>query len=108
MQAAARSLRLRLDTMEVQSPADLKRTVARIARMRTDGIQVSSGQVLTTARQQIVDFAAKHRIPVIYDDTIFIEAGGLMFYGSPYVELLRYGAGILKKALKGIKSADIP
>jgi putative ABC transport system substrate-binding protein len=57
---------------------------------------------------RIVNFAAKHRLPAIYDDREFVEDGGLMSYGSDLADLYRRAAIYVDKILKGAKPADLP
>jgi len=59
-------------------------------------------------RRQIVDFAAKRRMPAMYSDRVFVEVGGLMSYGSNAADLFRRAATYVDKILKGTKPADLP
>ena len=58
--------------------------------------------------QRIVDFAAKIRLPAMYPDSEFVEAGGLMSYGPNFADLYRRAAMYVDKILKGAKPADLP
>jgi putative ABC transport system substrate-binding protein len=59
-------------------------------------------------RAQIVELAAKNRIPAIYPFLEFTRVGGLMAYGPSIPELFRRAAGYVEKILKGAKPADLP
>jgi putative ABC transport system substrate-binding protein len=59
-------------------------------------------------RQRIVDLAAKHRLPTIYDTKEYAEVGGLISYGANVRELTRQAATQVDKILKGAKPADLP
>jgi putative ABC transport system substrate-binding protein len=79
-----------------------------LSASRAQGMLVQLSPVLLGVRHRIVDYAAKRRIPTIYGDALFVETGGLMFYGTPYVDLVRSAATVVAKVLKGTKPSDIP
>jgi putative ABC transport system substrate-binding protein len=59
-------------------------------------------------RKRIVKLAGKHRLPAIYYQKEFVDEGGLMSYGTDYVDLYRRAASYVDKILKGDKPADLP
>jgi putative tryptophan/tyrosine transport system substrate-binding protein len=66
------------------------------------------GSVLVLQRAQLADLAAKNRLPAIYPQTDYTEAGGLMYYGTNTPDLFRRAATYVDKILKGAKPADLP
>jgi putative tryptophan/tyrosine transport system substrate-binding protein len=60
------------------------------------------------ARRQLVEFMAEHRLPAIYFDRAFAEAGGLMSYGPNWLALFHRAAAYADRILKGTKPADLP
>jgi ABC-type uncharacterized transport system substrate-binding protein len=108
METAARALGVRLQIIEINTSKNLKDAFAKITRARTDAIMVSASPLFLTERQRIVDFAAKRRLPTTYPDAIFVEDGGLMFYGVPIADWKRHAAAVVAKILKGANPADIP
>jgi len=59
-------------------------------------------------RRQIVDLAARNRLPTIYESREFAEAGGLLSYGQDLTDLFRRAATYVDKILKGAKPSDLP
>jgi putative ABC transport system substrate-binding protein len=108
METAARALGVRLETIEINTPKDLKGVFTEITRRRTEAIVVSVSPLFFTERQRIVDFVAKRRLPATYGDAVFVEDGGLMFYGAPLAERKRQAAALVAKILRGTNPADIP
>ena len=67
-----------------------------------------SGTVFLTHRTQVLEFAAKRRLPVMYGSREYVEDGGLMSYGASYDDLFRRAATYVDKILKGAKPGDLP
>lgn len=108
MEAAARTLSKQLETFEANTPQDLDSVFAKIVRRRIEAIVVPGGPLLFANRARIIDFAAKHRLPAIYGDSLWVEEGGLMFYGASIADQLRRAAALVAKVLNGVRPADIP
>ncbi len=64
--------------------------------------------VFNTYRTQIADLAVGNRLPAIYNAVEWVEAGGLMSYGTSFPDLFRRAAVYMDKILKGAKPADLP
>jgi ABC-type uncharacterized transport system substrate-binding protein len=76
--------------------------------MQVGAIMTTSATRFFAARKLIVELAAKYRMPAIYPERQFVEAGGLMSYGADAIDLYRRAAGYVDKILKGAKPADFP
>ncbi|MGH7929911.1 MAG: ABC transporter substrate binding protein, partial [Candidatus Binatia bacterium] len=63
---------------------------------------------LRTYLKRVTDFTEKNRIPTMYDDSGYVERGGLMSYGASVADLSRRAAIYVDKILKGAKPADLP
>lgn len=59
-------------------------------------------------RARILDFAKRNKIPAMFEDSSYVEAGGLMSYGPDYEEVFKTAAVLVSKILKGAKPADLP
>jgi ABC-type uncharacterized transport system substrate-binding protein len=106
-QKAAAALRVKLVIVQLQG-TDYDRAFATMVAERADALFVLMSPALTRDRQQIIDRAAKHRLPAIYEWREHVEVGGLMSYGGSIVELSRRAAVYVDKILKGAKPADLP
>ncbi len=108
MEAAARAMGIRLEIFEVNAPKDLEDAFAAITRRRADAIVLPQTPLFVTERRRIMDFAATRRLPATYGDAIFVEEGGLMFYGASFAGGMRHAAALVAKILKGVSPGDIP
>src|SRR5262249_35412784 len=66
------------------------------------------GPLATVQRNIIVELAARHRLPAVYFDRLFVDSGGLTSYGTNFVDQYRRAAGYVDRILKGEKPADMP
>ncbi len=78
------------------------------AEGRADGVIVLGSLILNSHRSQIVELAAKSRLPATYSRPEYIEAGGLMTYGVNINDLFRRAAIYVDKILKGAKPGKLP
>jgi putative tryptophan/tyrosine transport system substrate-binding protein len=108
LQAAARALRLTLQSVEVQAPGEFEMAFAGMMQQRPDALIVSADPVHRLRQAWIVDFAGKRRLPVLYQLKEYVEAGGLMSYGTSVTDNYRRGATYVDKILKGAKPGDLP
>jgi len=108
LEAAARSLGVELQVLEVRRPEDFQRAFGAARKGRAGALNVLASPFLYGHRQTIIDLAAKNRLPAIYQWREMAEAGGLMSYGPTLSELLRLCAAVLDKILKGAKPGDLP
>ena len=109
MEMAARSLRLRIQTLEVGSSSALDGVFKTLIKERADAFIVFPGQpTLFVNRKQIVALAAKNRLPAMYPLADYVDAGGLISYGVNNRDMFRRAATYVDKILKGAKPADIP
>jgi len=108
MEAAAKALGLKLQSLEVRGLDDFESAFARAKKEGAQALITTPTGVINTQQRQVLDFAAKNRLPAMYPTSEFVEAGGLMSYGPNYTDLFRRAADFVDKILKGTKPADIP
>ena len=106
-QKAATTLGVKLVLVRVQG-TDYERAFGTMVAERADALFVLMSPTLTRDRQQIIDRAAKYRLPAIYQWREQVEVGGLMSYGASIVDLSRRAATYVDMMLKGAKPADLP
>ena len=108
MEAAAKALGLKLLSLEVRSLDDFEGAFARAKKERAQALITTTGGRINTQQRQVLDFAAKNRLPAIYHYSEFVEAGGLMSYGPDNTDIWPRAADFVDKILKGAKPADLP
>jgi putative ABC transport system substrate-binding protein len=108
MEAAAAVMKIDLKEMEVKGPKDFDPLISTIKRQRQDGFIPLRDPQTVRQLKLIVELAAKNRLPAIYDDRVFVEAGGLMSYGTDLAHLDRRLAVYVDKILKVANPADLP
>ena len=105
---AARTVGINRDSFVVGSPDDFP-TVFRGMREKGDqALLLFNTPFMTANRRQILDLAATHRIAAMYEQKVWVEAGGLMSYGPNMSAVARRSAVYVDKILKGAKAADLP
>ena len=105
---AAVALGVQLQYLDVLATKDIETAFRAASKGRADAVVVLTSAVFTSHRTQVVDFAAKSRLPAIYPQSDYMDAGGLMFYGESITYLFRRAASYVDKILKGAKPADLP
>ena len=108
VQAAAQAIGLQIRVHKVGSSRDIDAAFAGFESERPDALFVSSGTLFNGRRVQLTQWAAHHRIPASYSDRAYVEAGGLMSYGSNTTDAFRQSGVYVGRILKGAKPADLP
>ncbi len=108
LHAAARALNVTLlPIVLVKGPEDFEPFFAE-AKRQGAGVVVPSDGVIERHRRHVVDLAAKHHVPVIYTRREYADAGGLMTYGTSFVDLFRRAPAYVDRILKGARPAELP
>jgi len=108
MRATAQQMGVQLVVQEVNEAGDLPGAFTATQRERTQALDVRASPFSTENAKRIVELAAQHRRPVMYDARGFVEAGGLVSYGPSLPEIFRRSAFDVDRILKGAKPADLP
>jgi ABC-type uncharacterized transport system substrate-binding protein len=104
----AQALRLTFLPVDVRRPSDFDRAFAVLIRERVDALTAIESPLNGEHRGSIVSFATGNRLPTVFGDRAFVDAGGLMSYGTSFADLLRRLPIYMDKILRGAKPADLP
>jgi putative ABC transport system substrate-binding protein len=101
-------LGLELQILEVRRREDVAEAIRAASNTGAEALNIFSSPLLASLHQEIIGFAARHRLPAIYQWREHVDAGGLMSYGPGLAAMFRQAAGIVVKILKGAKPANLP
>jgi putative ABC transport system substrate-binding protein len=107
-QAAARVIGVELQSLEVRGSDDFEGAFRAATTGGAGALVVLQSALINTHRTQIVELAAKNRLPTMFEEKTHVESGGLMSYGPSFIDLQRRAATYVDKILKGAKPADLP
>jgi putative tryptophan/tyrosine transport system substrate-binding protein len=105
---AAGALAVKLQYLDVLDPKDIETAFRAASKGRAEAVLMLTSSILNSQRAQLADLAVKNRLPAIYAQPEYVEAGGLMTYGVNLTDLYRRAATYVDKILKGTKPADLP
>ena len=108
-EAASRSLKIRLQSLQVKGPnPDLESPLRNAAKLASTALVTVNNALARRYSKRIADLAIKNRIPSMYEGANYIEAGGLMSYSAAETEAYGRAAIYVAKILKGARPADLP
>jgi putative ABC transport system substrate-binding protein len=105
---AAEQSHLLLDAVGPRNLDELEASFAELLNHRPDALLVTTEPFTRQHLARILDFANQNKIPAMFEDRSYVEAGGLMSYGPDYREVFRTAAVFVDKILRGAKPADLP
>ena len=108
LQAAAGSLRWRLEVYPAATERDFEPAFAAMARLGADALYVNTDPLFQDRREQIVALASRYAVPAVYERREFPAAGGLMSYAASEVESFRQCGIYVGRILNGERPADLP
>jgi putative ABC transport system substrate-binding protein len=108
VRGAAQLLGVEVSVVDTRDAGEIERGVAAFARSANGGLIVMTGARASAHGDLIIALAAQYKLPAIYPFRFHASRGGLIYYGSNYVEAFRPAAGYVDRILKGEKPADLP
>jgi putative tryptophan/tyrosine transport system substrate-binding protein len=105
---AAGAFGIKLQNRDIRDSKDIETAFRAAGSGPADAVLVLTSPFTFAHRTQVVDLAAKSRLPAMYWATEFVEAGGLMTYSVSFTDLFRRAATYVDKILKGAKPSDLP
>ena len=108
IQAVAPSFGVELSPVNVRDAGEIERAVAAFARSPNGGLIVPASAAAQLHLDLIITLAARHKLPAVYADRIYVTGGGLISYGPDRIDQYRRAAGYVDRILKGEKPADLP
>ena len=109
VQAGAKRLGVALQVLEFKRPPyDYDSAFAESVRAKAEALLVLASAFFVPARRQVPELALKHRLPAMFGNYLWVDAGGLLSYGPSFSEFYRRAAEQVSMILKGAKPADMP
>ena len=106
--AAARSLGLQPELLDVRSQGDLRHAFERAVRQHVDALLIGADGLIQMHQHSIIDLVASSGLPAAFPAREFVEAGGLIAYAVNYPDLYYRFASFVDKIFKGAKPGDLP
>jgi putative ABC transport system substrate-binding protein len=108
IQAVAPSLKVKVNPVNTSDAGEMERAVAVFASAPNGGLIVTSGAPAELHHDLIITLAARHKLPAMYWERFFVDAGGLISYGPNVIDQYPRAAGYVDRILKGERPADLP
>ena len=108
IQALAPSLRVEVNPVNVADEGQIERDVVAFAHASNGGLITAGSSRARFHRDLIVKLAARHKLPAVYYDRVYVDSGGLISYGPDFLDQYRRAASYIDRILKGEKPGDLP
>jgi len=108
IQAVSPYLKVDVTPLNIRNASDFESVIGDFARGRDGGLIVAASSLALTKRSVLLGLAARHNLPAIYAEDIYVIDGGLMSYAPDMVDQFRRAAGYVDRILKGEKPGDLP
>jgi len=108
IQTAAPPLALTIKPLAVRDARDVESALSEVSKSRPDALYMIADRLTALHLNQVLELAVKLKLPSIFEDEIFVNAGGLMAYGADRAEMNRRTAGYVDKILRGTPARSLP
>jgi putative tryptophan/tyrosine transport system substrate-binding protein len=108
VQSVAPSVGVEVSPINLRDAGEIERAVTAFARAANGGLIVAASALATVHRDLIITLAARHKLPAVYYNRLFVTDGGLISYGPDPLDQYRRAAGYVDRILKGEKPTDMP
>ena len=108
IQSVAPLVGIEVSAVNVRDAGEIERAVAAFAHVPNGGLIMPGSAAGRHYRDLIIGLAARHKLPALYSERHFAAAGGLITYGSNWIDQYRLAAGYVDRILKGEKASDLP
>jgi putative ABC transport system substrate-binding protein len=106
--AAARALAVEPLIVETSDPAQFEAAFGGAAGHGANGLSTTASPFLNFNRKRLIELAARHRLPSIWEGTAYVRDGGLLSYGPSFPDMYRRSAAYVAKIINGAKPSDLP
>jgi putative ABC transport system substrate-binding protein len=108
IQSVSRSVGVEVSPLNLRDADEVERAVTAFASSSNGGLIVAASAAASVQRNLIIELAARHRLPTVYFERLFVAHGSLISYGADFVDQYRRAASYVDRILKGAKPADLP
>ena len=108
IQSVAPSVGVDVTPIDLRDATEIERAVAAFAQSANSGLVLTASPLSAVHRDLIIALAARYKLPAVYDNRLFVAAGGLISYGPNFPDQYRRAAGYVDRILKGAKPAELP
>jgi putative ABC transport system substrate-binding protein len=107
-QTAATRLSIETLVFETADPAAFDGAFTKAAKAGANGLAVTASSILNRHREPLIELARRHRLPSIWEASIYVRDGGLISYGPSFADMYRRSAGYVAKIIKGARPEELP
>ena len=93
---------------DLRDATEIERAVAAFAQSANGGLVLTASPLSAVHRNLVIALAARYKLPAVYDNRLFVAAGGLISYGPNFPDQYQRAAGYVDRILKGAKPAELP